>query len=133
MRSEEVEVPTGSRLVTDLTRLVERFCSNGGDGLLNVFVPHATAGPALMELGSGSEADLAEALGRLLPRDDRYGHRHGSKGHGGDHLFPVLVSPSLSIPVLDGRACLGTWQSVALVDPNTDNPRRRVRLSLLAG
>lgn len=133
MHSEEVEVQTGSRLVTDLTQLVERFCSNRGDGLLHVFVPHATAGLALMELGSGSEADLAEALGRLLPRDDRYRHRHGSRGHGGDHLLPAFVSPSLTVPVLDGRMCLGTWQSVALIDPNADNPRRRLRLSLLAG
>jgi secondary thiamine-phosphate synthase enzyme len=133
MDSQELEVPTGSRLVTDLTGLVERFCHGRGDGLVHVFVPHATAGVALLELGSGSEDDLAELLGRLLPRDDRYRHRHGALGHGGDHVLPVLVSPSLSLPVLDGRVALGTWQSVALVDPNGDNPERRVRLSFLPG
>jgi secondary thiamine-phosphate synthase enzyme len=98
---------------------------------VHVFVPHATAGVALMELGSGSEPDLAELIGRLLPRDDRYRHRHGSPGHGADHLLPVLVSPSLSIPVEDGRPLLGTWQSVVLVDLNQDNPQRRVHLSFL--
>jgi len=133
MDSQQMEVPTGSRLVTDLTGLVERFCLGRGDGLVHVFVPHATAGVALLELGSGSEDDLAELLGRLLPRDDRYRHRHGARGHGGDHVLPVLVSPSLSLPVLDGRPALGTWQSVALVDPNGDNPERRVRLSFLPG
>ena len=133
MDSQELEVPTGSRLVTDLTGLVERFCHGRGDGLVHVFVPHATAGVALLELGSGSDDDLAELLGRLLPRDDRYRHRHGARGHGGDHVLPVLVSPSLSLPVLDGRPALGTWQSVALIDPNGDNPERRVRLSFLPG
>jgi secondary thiamine-phosphate synthase enzyme len=96
-------------------------------------VPHATAGVALMEMGSGSEADLEELLGRLLPRDDRYRHRHGAKGHGADHLLPVLVSPSIVVPVQDGRMRLGTWQSIVLVDLNADNPRRTVRLSFLAG
>jgi len=133
MDSQELEVPTGSRLVTDLTGLVERFCHGRGDGLVHIFVPHATAGVALLELGSGSEDDLAELLGRLLPRDDRYRHRHGARGHGGDHVLPALVSPSLSLPVLAGRPALGTWQSVALVDPNGDNPDRRVRLSFLPG
>jgi len=133
MDSQELEVTTGSRLVTDLTGMVERFCHGRGDGLVHVFVPHATAGVALLELGSGSEDDLAEVLGRLLPRDDRYRHRHGARGHGGDHVLPVLVSPSLSLPVLAGRPALGTWQSVALVDPNGDNPERRVRLSFLPG
>ncbi len=133
MESHEQAVATGRRLVTDLTPLVERFCSGRGDGLLHLFVPHATAGVALMELGSGSEDDLAEVLGRLLPRDDRYGHRHGSTGHGGDHVLPAFVSPSLSLPVLAGRPALGTWQSVALIDPNGDNPDRRVRLSFLTG
>jgi len=133
MESHEQSVATGRRLVTDLTPLVERFCSGRGDGLLHLFVPHATAGVALMELGSGSEDDLAEVLGRLLPRDDRYGHRHGSTGHGGDHVLPAFVSPSLSLPVLSGRPALGTWQSVALIDPNGDNPDRRVRLSFLTG
>lgn len=133
MDSEELQIRTGDRLVTDLTLPVERFCSSRGDGLAHVFVPHATAGVALLELGSGSDRDLAEVLARLLPRDDRWAHRHGSTGHGGDHLLPVFVSPSLSIPVLAGRPALGTWQSIALIDPNPDNPDRRVRLSFLAG
>jgi len=133
MDSEELHVRTGDCLVSDLTPQVERFCRARGDGLVHVFVPHATAGVALMELGSGSEHDLAEVLARLLPRDDRWRHRHGAVGHGGDHLLPGFVAPSLSIPVLGGRPALGTWQSIALVDPNTDNPDRRVRLSFLAG
>ena len=133
MESQEMEVRTGGDLVTDVTSLVERFCKGRGDGIVHLFVPHATAGIALLELGSGSEDDLAEALGRLLPRDDRYRHRHGSPGHGGDHVLPVFVSPSLSIPVLGGRPALGTWQSVALVDPNGDNPHRRIRVSFLPG
>lgn len=133
MDSAELHVGTGERLVTDLTSDVERFCRGRGDGLVHVFVPHATAGVALLELGSGSEHDLAEALARLLPRDERWRHRHGSVGHGGDHLLPAFVSPSLSLPVLAGRPALGTWQSVALIDPNVDNPDRRVRLSFLAG
>jgi secondary thiamine-phosphate synthase enzyme len=126
-------IETGTEPLTDLTAEVTRFCAGRGDGLLHVFAPHATAGLALLELGSGSEADLAQWLDRLLPRDDRYRHRHGSRGHGADHLLPVLVSPSLVLPVLDGRPALGTWQSVVLVDPNADNPRRSVRLSFLAG
>jgi len=133
MDSEQLQVATGTSLVTDLTPQVERFCAGRGDGLVNVFVPHATAGVALLELGSGSEPDLAEVLGRLLPRDDRWRHRHGSHGHGGDHVLPAFVSPSLSIPVLAGRPTLGTWQSIALIDPNLDNPDRHVRLSFLAG
>lgn len=124
---------TGTRHVTDLTGEVERFCAGRGDGLVHVFAPHATCGVALMELGSGSEDDLEELLGRLLPRDDRYRHRHGSRGHGADHVLPVLVSPSLTLPVVDGRPALGTWQSVVLVDLNDDNPERSVRLSFLAG
>src|SRR5205814_4921674 len=107
------------------------FCRDRGDGLVHVFAPHATAGIALMETGSGSEADLDELLERLLPRDDRYRHVHGSRGHGADHLLPVLVSPSLVLPVLDGRVALGTWQRVAVVDFNTDNPSRRLRLSFV--
>lgn len=133
MKSEDLRVDTDSTLVTDITDDVERFARGAGDGLLNVFAPHATAGVALMETGSGSEGDLADALARMLPRDDRYVHRHGSRGHGADHLLPVLVAPSLTIPVRDGRLQLGTWQRVVLVDPNTDNPRRSIRLSFLAG
>jgi secondary thiamine-phosphate synthase enzyme len=119
--------------LADLTGELEAFCRDKGDGLCSVFAPHATAGLALMELGSGSEADLEEALERLLPRDGRYHHAHGSPGHGADHLLPVLVPPSLVVPVLGGRPQLGTWQRLVLVDTNADNPDRRVRLSFLAG
>lgn len=133
MDSTEIRIDTGGRQVVDLTDEVTRFCSGRGDGLLSVFAPHATAGLALMETGSGSEADVGELLARLLPRDDRYSHRHGSPGHGGDHVLPVLVSPSLVLPVVGGRPALGQWQSVVLVDPNEDNPRRTVRLSFVAG
>jgi secondary thiamine-phosphate synthase enzyme len=119
-----LEIDTSRRQVADLTDDLARFCAGRGDGLCSVFVPHATAGVAVMELGSGSEADLADALGRLLPRDDRYGHRHGARGHGADHLLPVLVSPSLVVPVLAGRPALGVWQRVVLVDTNADNPDR---------
>ncbi|HVX20042.1 MAG TPA: YjbQ family protein [Acidimicrobiales bacterium] len=129
METELFDVHTGDRRVTDLTDLVAGFCRGRGDGLCHVFAPHATAGLGLMELGSGSEGDLSELLDRLLPRDDRYRHRHGSAGHGADHLLPVIVSPSLSLPVADGRPLLGTWQSVVLVDLNADNPRRQVRCS----
>jgi secondary thiamine-phosphate synthase enzyme len=131
METEELELDTTTSRVLDVTREVRSFCRGKGDGLLSIYVPHATAGVALMELGSGSEHDLDELLGRLLPRDDRYVHAHGSRGHGADHLLPVLVSPSLTIPVLHGEPALGTWQSVAFVDTNPDNPRRRVRLTFL--
>jgi secondary thiamine-phosphate synthase enzyme len=132
MEVDEFEVESAGRLVSDITRQVQRFAgAAGGDGLIHVFLPHATCGVALMETGSGSEEDLAEAVGRLLPRDDRYVHRHGSTGHGGDHLLPVFVSPSLTLPVQEGRVVLGTWQSVVVVDPNRENNRRRVRLSFL--
>src|SRR3984885_11173373 len=110
-----IGVDTSRRQVGDITDDVERFCAGRGDGLCSVFVPHATAGAALMETGSGSEADLVDTLERLLPRDDRYRHRHGAPGHGADHLLPVLVSPSMTVPVLGGRMQLGTWQSVVLV------------------
>lgn len=133
MESTSVTVETGSRLVTDITRDVEAFCRGRGDGLVLVFAPHATAGIALIETGSGSESDLADLLGRLLPRDDRYRHAHGSTGHGGDHLLPALVPPSLTLAVRAGRPRLGTWQSVVLVDPNVDNPTRTVDLSFVAG
>jgi secondary thiamine-phosphate synthase enzyme len=133
MKSTELSIDTSRRQLTDLTAEVSEFCRPLGDGLLSIFVPHATAGVALMETGSGSEADLEELLGRLLPRDDRYRHRHGAKGHGADHLLPVLVNPSVVVPVEGGRMQLGTWQSIVLVDFNSDNPRRAVRLSFLAG
>jgi secondary thiamine-phosphate synthase enzyme len=133
VETEELRVDSGTRLVTDLTDRIGAFCSGRGDGLLSVFVPHATAGVALIETGSGSESDLAEALERLLPVQDVYRHRHGSTGHGRDHVLPAFVAPSLTIPVFGGRPALGTWQSVVLVDSNGDNPRRTVRLSFLAG
>lgn len=132
MQTTEIDVDSSRRRIVDLTAELERFCGEcGGDGLVNVFVPHATAGVALMETGSGSEEDLLRALEHLLPRDDRYRHAHGSPGHGADHLLPALISPSVTVPVLDGRAALGTWQSLVLVDLNVDNPRRRVRFSFV--
>jgi secondary thiamine-phosphate synthase enzyme len=134
VETTELQVDTSGRRVIDLTDRVRAFAADAaGDGLLHVFLPHATAGLALMEMGSGSEQDLEAALDRLLPRDDRYTHRHGSVGHGGDHLLPVFVSPSLTLPVEGGRLVLGTWQSVVLIDPNRENDARRVRLSFLAG
>jgi secondary thiamine-phosphate synthase enzyme len=133
MHSEMVTVRTGSRLATDITDLVVDFCQPLGDGLCNVFVPHATAGVALFETGSGTEADLELVLEGVLPRDAAYQHRHGSPGHGRDHVLPAFVAPSLVLPVVDGRLALGTWQSVVLVDPNGDNPVRQVRLSFVAG
>jgi secondary thiamine-phosphate synthase enzyme len=132
MRSVESQIDTGGRRVLDISERVRAFAADAGaDGLLHVFVPHATAGVALMETGAGSESDLADALERLLPRDDRYEHRHGSVGHGGDHLLPVFVSPSLTLPVIDGRVAFGTWQSVVLVDPNRENNTRTIRLSFV--
>ena len=133
MDSDVVQVRTGSGLVTDLTDRVLQFCRNRGDGLCQVFIPHATAGVALIETGSGSESDLQDAVDRLFPRDDIYRHRHGSTGHGRDHLLPAFVSPSLTVPVLGGRPTLGTWQSIVLVDTNVDNADREVRLSFLPG
>jgi secondary thiamine-phosphate synthase enzyme len=131
MDSIELTVRSGAALVTDLTRELARFCAGRGDGLVNVFVPHATAGVALIETGSGSEADLAGAIDRLLPAEDIYRHQHGSTGHGRDHVLPAFISPSVSIPVFDGAVAFGTWQSLVLVDSNTDNQVRTVRLSFL--
>lgn len=128
-----LSIDTDGRHLTDLTHEVAAFARPRGDGVAHVFVPHATAGVALMELGSGSEADLDELFERLLPRDDRYRHRHGSRGHGADHLLPVLVSPSIGIPVERGELLIGTWQSVVLVDFNEDNAHRHVRLTFLPG
>jgi len=134
MRSTELEVDTAGRRVVDITARVRSFVAEGDEsGLAHVFLPHATAGLALMETGSGSEQDLEELLDRLLPRVDDYAHRHGARGHGGDHLLPVLVAPSLVLPVEDGELVLGTWQSIVVVDPNRDNDRRRVRISVVAG
>lgn len=132
MHSIEMEFDTAGRRFTDLTNDCRRFCADhGGSGLLSVFVPHATAGIALFELGAGSEVDIAETLSRLIPRDGRWDHRHGSTGHGADHVLPAFISPSLVVPVVEGDLMLGTWQSVVLVDTNEDNPRRRVRLSIV--
>lgn len=132
MRSEVTSHDTSSTRILDLTGELRRFArAAGGDGLVHVFVPHATAGLAIIETGSGSEGDLLDALERLLPRDDRYRHSHGSRGHGGDHVAPAFVSPSVSIPVLDGEPALGTWQSLVLVDTNVDNPHRNVRWSFV--
>lgn len=134
MRTIDLRLDTGGVQVHDLTDRVDTFAREAGaDGLVHVFAPHATAGVALMETGSGSEEDLEAALERLLPRDDRYSHRHGSIGHGGDHLLPVFVSPSLVVPVVQGRLALGTWQRVVLVDPNRENDIRTVRLSFVEG
>ena len=134
MRTERLSIDTSGRQVTDVTEHVLGFASeSGGDGVLSVFVPHATAGLALMETGAGSEADLVEAIERLLPRDDRYRHRHGSEGHGADHLLPAFVSSSLVLPVLDGDVVLGTWQRVVVVDTNRENNTRSLVLSFLSG
>jgi len=130
----ELRIDTAGRHVLDLTDRAAAFAAQaGGDGLLQVFVPHATAGLAVMETGSGSEEDLEEVLARLLPRDDRWAHRHGSRGHGADHLLPVFAGPSLTLPVQAGRLLLGTWQRIVLVDFNEDNRTRHVRFSMLAG
>ena len=129
--SAEIDVDTSRERIVDLTMELEPFCAEGGDGLVNVFVPHATAGLAIMEVGARSEVDLLAMLERLLPRDARYRHAHGSPGHGADHLLPALVSPSVTLPVLGGRLALGTWQSLVLVDLNVDNPRRHVRFTFL--
>ena len=133
MESLDLHIDTAQRHFVDLTDQVRGFCREKGGGLLSIFVPHATAGVALIETGSGSEADLEELIGRLLPRDERYQHRHGSFGHGADHLLPALISPSITIPVDSGNPALGQWQRIVLVDFNADNPRRRVRLSFLGG
>jgi secondary thiamine-phosphate synthase enzyme len=134
MLTRELRVETSDRRVVDVTDAVNSFAAEAGaDGLVHAFLPHATAGLALIETGAGTEADLEETLERLFPRDDRYGHRHGSVGHGGDHVLPAFVSPSLMVPVVDGRLALGTWQSVVLVDPNRENNIRTLRLSFVPG
>lgn len=135
MRTATIEIRTGSRpVVVDLTDRCSGFVRDAGiDGLLHVFVPHATAGIALIETGSGSDDDLLAALDTLLPPDDRWRHSHGSAGHGRSHVSPALVPPYATVPVVDGELALGTWQSICLVDLNDDNPTRTVRLSLLPG
>ena len=117
------------RGTVDLTTLAAQFVAERGDGLLSVFLPHATAGLAIVETGAGSDADLIDALDEMLPRDGRWRHQHGSPGHGADHVMPAFISPSVTIPVQGGRLLLGTWQSLVLVDPNADNPERRIRFS----
>jgi secondary thiamine-phosphate synthase enzyme len=135
MKSLIVRVRTGAReTVLDITGECAEFLAaeaGGGDGLLHVFVPHATAGLALIELGAGSDTDLLATLDRLLPADDRWTHAHGSRGHGRSHVMPALVAPFLTVPVINGRLALGTWQSIALIDLNVDNPDRQIRLSFL--
>jgi secondary thiamine-phosphate synthase enzyme len=131
LRTIELQVQTGSTLVIELTDDIDDFCRGLGDGLVNVFVPHATAGVAVIEVGSGSDLDLADTIDRLWPREIRYAHRHGTAGHGRDHVLPAFVSPSLMVPVIGGEPALGTWQSIVLVDPNVDNPLRTVRLSFI--
>jgi secondary thiamine-phosphate synthase enzyme len=135
MQSQEITLTTGRRpTVADITQEVAHFVGGRGDGLVNVFVPHATAGVALIETGAGSDRDLLTALdGMLPPEEGRWVHTHGAAGHGRDHVMPAFISPSISIPVVGGRMTLGTWQSVVVVDPNVDNPERRVRLSFLPG
>jgi secondary thiamine-phosphate synthase enzyme len=136
METREITLDTGRvPALVDLTGECARFLadSDATDGLLTVFVPHATAGVVVVELGAGTDDDLLAALDRLLPRDDRWRHAHGSPGHGADHVLPLLASPSLVVPVLEGRMTLGTWQSIALLDANRDNPRRTVRLTYSPG
>lgn len=133
MDSDVLEIDSSRRRIVDLTEKVRAFCAAHEDGLCNVFVPHATAGVAIIETGAGSDDDLVETLERLLPRDERYRHAHGSPGHGADHVLPALVAPSVTVPVRDGKPLLGTWQSVVLVDLNRDNPQRSVRLSFING
>jgi secondary thiamine-phosphate synthase enzyme len=132
--TQVIPIHTGERRgAFDITATVAEFVLGRGDGLVSVFVPHATAGVAVIETGAGSDLDVIEAIDEILPRDGRWRHRHGSPGHGADHVLPAFVSPSLTIPVLDGSLTLGTWQSVVLVDPNPDNGDRRVRLSWIPG
>jgi secondary thiamine-phosphate synthase enzyme len=134
VESEVRRYRTGDRdVVLDLTHDAEEYVAGRGDGLLHLFVPHATAGLAVIETGAGSDDDLLAALGDLLPTDDRWRHRHGSPGHGRSHVMPALIPPYASVPVLDGRLALGTWQSICLVDLNVDNDVREVRFSFLAG
>lgn len=134
MKSEVTTYDTSRTSFLDITHDVAQFASStGGDGLVNIFVPHATAGVVVMETGSGSEQDLDAVLERMLPRDHDYVHSHGSPGHGRDHVLPAFISPSLTIPVVGGNPALGTWQSIVLVDTNRDNPSREVRLSFIEG
>ena len=133
MKTAVMTVTTGSTKTTfDMTGEVARFVAGEGDGLVNIFVPHATAGVAILETGAGSDQDLIDSIDRILPPDDTlYRHRHGSPGHGADHVVPAWIAPSVVVPVVDGQLALGTWQSIVLVDTNRDNVRRSVRLTLM--
>jgi secondary thiamine-phosphate synthase enzyme len=136
VRTREISLPTSGRGLTDLTDACAAFLgevAEGRDGLLHVFVPHATAGVVVMELGSGSDDDLMDTLDRLLPRDDRWRHKHGTTGHGADHVLPLMASPTITLPVVRGELALGMWQSVAVLDPNAEKSTRQVRLSFLPG
>jgi secondary thiamine-phosphate synthase enzyme len=134
MRTETLHIRTGARsIVRDMNDECAQFVRGESDGLLNVFVPHATAGVAILETGAGSDDDLLTAIDELLPRDGRWSHQHGSSGHGRDHVLPAFIAPSITVPVVGGRMQLGTWQSVCLVDTNIDNAEREVRLSFLSG
>ena len=135
MQSTVLTLSTGrQRSVTDLTAAVAEFVATLGDGLVSVFVPHATAGVAIFEMGAGSDGDVLDTIDDMMPRDDaRYRHRHGSPGHGADHVMPAFIAPSITVPVVGGRLALGTWQSIVLVDPNRDNTTRNVRLSFISG
>ena len=132
MHTSTLEISPTDRF-TDLTGRVRSFVADRGDGLVTVFLPHATAGVAIFELGAGTEPDLSETIDRLVPRDERWTHQHGSAGHGADHVLPAFIAPSITIPVVAGEPMLGTWQSIVLVDTNVDNPRRRVHLAFVAG
>ena len=133
MKRHQLTVHTGSRRgLFDITQECSAFVAGEGDGLLNVFIPHATAGVVIMELGAGSDADLMTRLDELLPRDDRWHHAHGSRGHGADHVLPLLAAPSVVVPVVNGQLSLGTWQSIALIDTNQDNPTRKLLLTFLS-
>lgn len=135
MKSVELVIETGGRAAAaDLTAHVRSFCAGEGDGLVSVFVPHATAGVAIFETGAGSDSDVLDAIDDLLPRDpNRWQHEHGTPGHGRDHVLPAFIAPSITIPVIDGQPQLGTWQSIVLIDTNVDNQSRRIRLSFIAG
>jgi len=133
VKTVTINLRTGKeKVVVDVTGQAVSFVAGEGDGLLNVFVPHATAGVAIIETGAGSDADLLDSIDRVLPPDEGlYRHRHGSSGHGADHVLPAWIAPSIVVPVIDGELTLGTWQSIVLVDPNRDNPVRTVRFSML--
>jgi len=132
MRTETREFRTGSEeVVLDITKECAEFAAGGEDGLLHLFVPHATAGIAIIETGAGSDDDLLAALADLLPADDRWKHAHGTRGHGRSHVMPAFVPPYTTVPVVDGRLALGTWQSICLVDLNVDNAVRKVRFSTI--